>query len=81
MKQLNFIRGPLCRDDDHNFVLSHTGFVCINCGLKLPWDAQHISKYMGSYFGNVSYQWTPGMDEKKIVSISVSAGSRIISLC
>lgn len=76
MKQLNFIRGPLCRDDDHNFVLSHTGFVCINCGLKLPWDAQHISKYMGSYFGNVTYQWTPGMDEKKIVSISVSAGDR-----
>ena len=76
MKQLDFIRGPLCRNDNHNFVLSHTGFICIDCGLKLPWDAQHISKYMGSYMDNIAYQWTPRMDEKKITSFSLSTGDR-----
>lgn len=67
--------GSTCADDAHDFAHPYP-FKCRKCGLPLQWDSQHISKYMGSYFGDVSYQWTRFMDKNDIVSFSVSAGDR-----
>lgn len=44
--------------------------------MTLQWDSAYIGKYMGSYFEDVAYQWTPAMDRNDIVSFSLSAGDR-----
>ena len=77
MKPFDIIRSQICRDNEHYFVRSHTGFICENCGLKLPWDSQHISKYMGSGMAGVYYQWDSlRMNPNDIVSFSISVGDR-----
>lgn len=66
-----------CGDDAHYFVRSDTGFLCEYCGLKLPWDSQHISKYMGSAMEGTYYRWDPRrMNPDDMVSFSISAGDR-----
>lgn len=64
-----------CKDDNHDFAGPHP-LTCRKCGLPLQWNDRQISKYMGSYFEDVSYQWTQFMDKNDIVSFSVSAGDR-----
>lgn len=75
MKLFDMFRGQTCRDNCHDFVRPYP-LRCKKCGLTLQWDNQHISKYMGSYFENISYQWTRFMDKNDIVSFSISAGDR-----
>ena len=68
-------QGQRCGDDNHDFVRPYP-LTCRKCGLTLQWDSDSIGKYMGSYFENVSYQWTRFMDKNDIVSFRVSAGDR-----
>ena len=75
MKMFDLFRNHICMDNDHDFVRPYP-LTCRKCGLILRWNEQNIRKYIGSYFENVSYQWTPYMDEKEIASFSISAGDR-----
>lgn len=68
-------QGLRCRDDNHDFVRPYP-LTCRKCGLALQWDSDSIGKYMGSYFEDVSYQWTRFMDKNDMVSFSISAGDR-----
>lgn len=77
MKLFDGIRSRTCWDNEHNFARSDTGFLCEYCGMNLPWDSQHISKYIGSSIEGIYYQWdTKRMNQNDIVSFSVSAGDR-----
>lgn len=68
-------RGLVCANDAHDFIRPYP-LSCRKCGLTLQWDSAYIGKYMGSYFEDVAYQWTPAMDRNDIVSFSLSAGDR-----
>lgn len=75
MKMFDVFHCQICEDNNHDFVRPYP-LTCRKCGLTIPWNEQNLCKYMGSYFENVSYQWTPCMDGRKVVSFSVSAGDR-----
>ena len=68
-------QGQRCRDDNYDFTRPHP-LTCRKCSLTFRWNEQNLRKYMGSFFEKISYQWTPCMDEKDIVSFSVSARDR-----
>lgn len=74
MKLFDSILSTTCADDEHDFVRSPKGFLCQYCGLKLPWDSQLISKYIGSSITGTYYRWDSWrMHQDNIASFSISA--------